>query len=121
MRKTLIALTATVPLALLAPWTAKANPPASVQRPPTQSYLKEQIGCKGGPSREDRCPYGYRIVGEGKGRCVPCGQQSYGRDRKDRYEEPRRYREYGDYGSRRYRQYEDEQNYEPRRYPREYY
>jgi hypothetical protein len=117
MKKALIVIIATVPVALLAV-TAKANPPASVLRPPTQSYLMEQIGCKGGPSQKDRCPYGYRIVGEGRGHCVPCGQQGYGRDR---YDEPRRYREHGDYGSRRYRQYEDDQNYEPRRYPRESY
>jgi len=74
MKKALIVIIATVPVALLAV-TAKANPPASVLRPPTQSYLMEQIGCKGGPSQKDRCPYGYRIVGEGRGHCVPAGSK----------------------------------------------
>jgi hypothetical protein len=109
MKKTLIALTTAVPLALLAAW-ASAYPISPLS--PSQSNLVEQVGCKGGPSREDRCPYGYRIVGEGRGYCVPCGQQRYGsryRDWNDRYYEPRRYRQY------------DDRYYEPRRYPRGYY
>jgi hypothetical protein len=68
MKKTLIALVATAPLALLAAWTANAYPisPSS----PSSSNLVEQVGCAGGPSPEDRCP-------------------------DDRYYEPRRYpREY---------------------------
>jgi hypothetical protein len=111
MKKTLIALVATAPLALLAAWTANAYPisPSS----PSSSNLVE-VGCAGGPSPEDRCPYGYRIVrpDEGRGYCVPCGQRRYGsryRDWNDRYYEPRRYRQY------------DDRYYEPRRYPREYY
>jgi hypothetical protein len=111
MKKALIALIATAPLALIAAWTANAYPISPPS--PSWSNLVEQVGCKGGPSGEDRCPYGYRIVGEGRGHCVPCGQQRYGskyRDWNERYYEPRRYR-----------QYDDERYYEPRRYPREYY
>jgi hypothetical protein len=54
MKKALIALTATVPLALLATWTAKAYPIGNSFRAVSQGDLIEQIGCKGGPSREDR-------------------------------------------------------------------
>jgi hypothetical protein len=122
MKKVLIVLTATVPIAILAGWTANAYP-ISV-RSGSQNELLKQIGCKGGPSPEDRCPYGYRLErsGGGRGYCAPCGR--YGsryRNWNDRDYEPRGYREYGDYGSRRYRQYEDDRSYEPRRYPREYY
>src|SRR4026207_2405267 len=111
MKKARIAIAATVPLALLATWTASAYTISTTS--PSRSNLVEPVGCAGGPSPEDRCPYGYRIVGEeGRRHCVPCGQQRYGsryRDWNDRYYEPRRYREY------------DEQYYQPRRYPREYY
>jgi hypothetical protein len=111
----------TVPLAILVAWTANADP---ISYPsPSRSNLVEQVGCKGGPSPEDRCPYGYRLErGDGgRGYCAPCGR--YGsryRDWNDRYNERRQYRDYGDYGSRRYREYDD-RSYEPRRYPREYY
>jgi hypothetical protein len=124
MKQALFALTATAPLALIAAWTAHAYPISL--RPLFQSYSIEQIGCKGGPSPEDRYPYGYRLErhGGGRGYCEPCGQQRYGsryRDWNERYYEPRRYQEDGDYGSRRYRGYGDDRYYEPRRYPREYY
>jgi hypothetical protein len=80
----------------------------------------EKIGCT---SSGDKCPYGYRIEKHGgKGwSCERCGDQKQGsryRDWNDRYNEPRRYREYGDYGPRRYRDY-DERYYQPR-YNREY-
>jgi hypothetical protein len=112
MKKVLIALTAMVPVTLLGAWTADAHP-ISV-RPLSQSLI-EQIGCKGGPSPKDRCPYGYAINQDRwGGHCEPCGQQRYG----SRY---RDWNDRGDYGSRRYRQYEDDRYYEPRRYPRGYY
>jgi hypothetical protein len=106
MKKTLIALAATAPLALLVVWTANAYPISPTS--PSRNNLVEPVGCAGGPSPEDRCTYGYRIVGEkGRRHCVPCGSRY--RDGDDRYYEPRRYREYDD----RYNQ--------PRRYPRKYY
>jgi hypothetical protein len=116
MQKTLIALTA-VPLALLGVWTAKANPLSSSLRPLSQNYLIEQIGCEGGPSPKDRCPYGYRIARHGF--CEPCWQQRQGSRYRDWDYEPRRYRDYGDYEPRRYRDYDNDQYSEPRRY-REY-
>jgi hypothetical protein len=122
MKKVLIALTAMVPVTLIGAWTGDAH---SISLRPLSQSLIEQIGCEGGPSREDRCPYGYRWDRHPNGRssCEPCRQKQGSRDRdwNDRYEEPRRYRDYGDYGSRRYRQYEDDRYYEPRRYPRESY
>jgi hypothetical protein len=119
MKKTLIALTATAPLALLVVWTANAYPISPTS--PSRNNLVEPVGCAGGPSPEDRCPYGYRIVGEkGRRHCAPCGSRY--RDGDDRYYEPRRYREYDDrYNQpRRYRDYDDGYS-QPRRYPREYY
>jgi hypothetical protein len=122
MKKALFALTAIVPIALVPAWTAKANPAESSLVRLSQSSI-EQIGCKGGPSPEDRCPYGYRLEGGGRGYCAPCSGKRYGskyRDRDEEYYEPRRYREYDErsYGPRRYRDYDDGY-YEPRRY-REY-
>jgi hypothetical protein len=125
MHKALVAFTSTVPLALLGwgVWVAEANSLSSALRPLSQNHFIEQIGCKGGPSPEDRCPYGYRIERHGGGSwfCEPCWQQRYGsryRDGEGGYYEPRRYRGYGDYESRHYREYNDGY-YEPRRY-REY-
>jgi hypothetical protein len=114
MKKTLIAFTTAVPLALLVGWTANAYPISL--RPLSQSGLIEQIGCGGGPS-PDSCPYGYRVDWDrwGGWACEPCWTQ---------------FREHGDYGPRRYRddddryyeprRYHDHGNYGPRRYPREY-
>src|SRR6266542_3560460 len=96
MKKALITLTAAVPFALLAAWTANAYPISTPS--PSQNNLVEQVGCKGGPSREDRCPYGYRIVGEGRGHCVPCGQQRYGSKYWKGYGSSRHYREDYDEG-----------------------
>jgi hypothetical protein len=119
MKKALIAVTVTAPLALLVAWTANAYPISTLS--PSQRNFVEQVGCKGGPSPKDRCPYGYSFNRhDGRGYCEPCGYGSRYRDWNDRYSEPRRYREYGDYGSRRYREYGD-RDYAPRRYPREYY
>ena len=75
MKKALIAIAATAPLALLATWTASAYP-ISPTSPFSRSNLVEPVGCAGGPSPEDRCAYGYRIVGEeGRRHCVPCGSR----------------------------------------------
>ena len=116
MKKALIALTVTAPLALLVAWTANAYPISTLS--PSQRNFVEQVGCKGGPSPKDRCPYGYSFNRhDGRGYCEPCGYGSRYRDWNDRYSEPRRYR---DYGSRRYPEYGD-RYYAPRRYPREYY
>jgi hypothetical protein len=43
-------------------WTANAYPISPTS--PSTNNLVEPVGCAGGPSPEDRCPYGYRIVGE---------------------------------------------------------
>jgi hypothetical protein len=105
MKKTLIALATTAPLALAA-WTASAYPISTSHFP---INLLEQIGCEGGPSPKDRCPYGYRLDRHDGG-CEPC-QERHGsryRDWNERYAEPRRYRDY-------------DEGYAPRRYPREYY
>jgi hypothetical protein len=113
MQKALIALTATVPLALLGVWTAEANPLSNSLRPLSQNYLIEQIGCEGGPSPKDRCPYGYRIS-DHRG-CVPCWQQRHGSRYRDWDYEPRRYGDDGGYEPRRYQEYNDRYS-EPRRY-----
>src|SRR5262245_47455388 len=103
MRKMLIALTAAAPLAVLG-WTANAYPISTPSL--SQNYLLKPIGCEGGPSPKDRCPYGYRLRDGG---CEPCGERhgSRYRDWNDRYAEPRRYRDY-------------DEDYAPRRYSREY-
>jgi hypothetical protein len=107
MKKALIALTATAPLALLASWTANAFPISNLSL--SQEFPAR--ACEGGPSPKDRCPYGYRLDRH-VGGCEPCWKQRRGSrygDWNDRYNEPRRYRDY------------DERYYAPRRYPREYY
>jgi hypothetical protein len=71
MKNPLIVFPAMDPFALVAAWTANASFAGSFLRPLSQSLI-EQIGCKGGPSPEDRCPYGYRLEGGGRGYCAPC-------------------------------------------------
>ena len=108
MKKSVIALAATVPLALLVALSAQASPIGNSLSPLSESYLIKQIGCAGGPSPEDRCPYGYQFDRHGgRGFCEPCGERhgSRYRDWNDQYHEPRRYRDYGS----------------SRRYPRDYY
>jgi hypothetical protein len=113
MKKALIPLTFGLILGS-AGW-AEATPLSGPPLAPNHSLL-ETIGCT---TAGDNCPYGYRIERHGgKGwSCKPCWDQKHGsryRDEDHRYDEPRRHREYGDYGSRRSRDYDD--NYEPRRY-----
>jgi hypothetical protein len=104
-------------------WAAHGTPLTGAIGPISRDFSPiEKVGCE---RSGDNCPLGYRIERHGGGRwtCEPCWDQKHGsryRDWNDRYSEPRRYREYGDYGSRRYRDYDDRYN-EPRRYPREYY
>jgi hypothetical protein len=101
-------------------WTAHATSMNTMDAFPRMFSPVEKIGCA---TAGDNCPYGYRIERHGgKGwSCEPCWDQKHGsryRDWNDRYYEPRRYRDYGDYGPRRYRDY-DERYYQPR-YNREY-
>jgi hypothetical protein len=119
MKKALIALTAL--MLGSAVWAANATPlTGSIPTPSQNNSPMETVGCT---TAGDNCPYGYRIERHGgKGwSCERCGDQKQGsryRDWNDRYNEPRRYQDYGNYEPRRYRDY-DERYYQPR-YNREY-
>src|SRR5690349_18846057 len=117
MKKALIALAMIVSFTIPAA-TAHAYP---ISFGPLSQSLIEQIGCAWPPEPQARCRYGYRWDPDrhGGGSCEPCRDRHQGsryRDWDDRYNEPRRYRDYGDYGSRRYREYDDDRYYQPRRY-----
>ena len=90
MRKSMVTLTLTMAGSMM--WAANAisltNQVLSI---PRESSL-DKVGCE---RAGDNCPYGYRIERHGgKGwSCEPCWKR--GEDY-----EPRRYRDYGDYGGK---------------------
>jgi hypothetical protein len=65
MQKLVISLAATGGLVLASSmWVVHATP-LTVGIPSQGFSPIEKIGCEGGPSPKDRCPYGYRIARHG--------------------------------------------------------